>query len=81
MIDDFRESSLKTTSEIAEFLEEKHTLNMARFNNPHFLIAALLFILDLMQCGPASVEAVRKGELGLGYDVDFVFAEVVLFDN
>ena len=46
MIDDFRESSLKTTSEIAEFLEEKHTLNMAKFNNPHFLIAALLFILD-----------------------------------
>ena len=42
---------------------------------------SLLFILDLMQCGPASVEAVRKGELGLGYDVDFVFAEVVLFDN
>ena len=30
----------------------------------------------LMQCGPAPVEAVRRGELGLGYDVDFVFAEV-----
>ena len=29
-----------------------------------------------MQCGPASVEAVRRGELGMGYDVDFVFAEV-----
>ena len=29
-----------------------------------------------MQCGPASVEAVRRGDLGLGYDVDFVFAEV-----
>ena len=31
----------------------------------------------MMQLGPASVEAVRKGELGLGYDVDFVFAEVI----
>ena len=31
---------------------------------------------DKMQCGPASVEAVRRGDLGLGYDVDFVFAEV-----
>ena len=29
-----------------------------------------------MQCGPASVEAVRRGDLGLGYDVDFVSAEV-----
>ena len=29
-----------------------------------------------MQCGPASVEAVRRGDLGIGYDVDFVFAEV-----
>ena len=29
-----------------------------------------------MQCGPASVEAIRRGDLGLGYDVDFVFAEV-----
>ena len=33
----------------------------------------------MMQLGPASVEAVRKGELGLGYDVDFVFAEVIFF--
>merc|ERR1712062_575632 len=39
-------SGSKDPSEIAEFLEEKHTLNMAKFNNPHFLIAALLFILD-----------------------------------
>ena len=35
-----------------------------------------LYVSDKMQCGPASVEAVRRGDLGLGYDVDFVFAEV-----
>lgn len=29
-----------------------------------------------MQCGPASIEAVRRGDLGLGYDVDFVYSEV-----
>eukprot|EP00095_Tigriopus_kingsejongensis_P000537 maker-scaffold356_size197960-snap-gene-0.33 protein:Tk00537 transcript:maker-scaffold356_size197960-snap-gene-0.33-mRNA-1 annotation:"hypothetical protein TcasGA2_TC013507" len=31
---------------------------------------------DKYQCGPASVEAVRKGEIGLGYDVPFLFSEV-----
>ena len=35
-----------------------------------------LFFTDDYQCGPASVEAVRRGEVGLGYDVAFVFAEV-----
>ncbi|ROT63475.1 hypothetical protein C7M84_018633 [Penaeus vannamei] len=29
-----------------------------------------------MQCGPASLEAVRKGDIGLSYDAPFVFAEV-----
>ncbi|KAL7640138.1 UNVERIFIED_CONTAM: hypothetical protein RMT77_009552 [Armadillidium vulgare] len=29
-----------------------------------------------MQCGPASLEAVRRGDIGLGYDCPFVFAEV-----
>jgi len=28
------------------------------------------------QCGPASVEAVRKGMIGLTFDVPFLFAEV-----
>ncbi|RXG71622.1 Hemocyte protein-glutamine gamma-glutamyltransferase, partial [Armadillidium vulgare] len=31
---------------------------------------------DKMQCGPASLEAVRRGDIGLGYDCPFVFAEV-----
>lgn len=31
---------------------------------------------DDYQCGPASVEAIRRGEVGFGYDVAFVFAEV-----
>ena len=37
-----------------------------------------LFILitDKMQLGPAPVEAVRRGDLGMGYDVDFVYSEV-----
>ena len=30
----------------------------------------------LYQTGPASLEAIRKGEVGLPYDVPFVFAEV-----
>ncbi|KAB7503271.1 Hemocyte protein-glutamine gamma-glutamyltransferase [Armadillidium nasatum] len=29
-----------------------------------------------MQCGPASLEAVRRGDIGLGFDCPFVFAEV-----
>jgi len=29
-----------------------------------------------MQCGPASLEAVRRGDVGLSYDAPFVFAEV-----
>ena len=29
-----------------------------------------------MQCGPASLEAVRRGDIGLAYDCPFVFAEV-----
>ena len=32
--------------------------------------------IDDYQCGPASVEAIRRGEVGFGYDVAFVFAEV-----
>ena len=30
----------------------------------------------VFQCGPASLEAVRKGQIGLAYDVPFVLAEV-----
>ena len=29
-----------------------------------------------MQCGPAPLEAIRRGDIGLGYDVPFVFSEV-----
>ena len=31
---------------------------------------------SLYRCGPASVEAVRRGQVGMGYDVAFVFSEV-----
>ncbi|CAG2175753.1 unnamed protein product, partial [Oppiella nova] len=33
-------------------------------------------VSGLYQTGPASLEAIRKGEVGLAYDVPFVFAEV-----
>ena len=36
----------------------------------------LFLITDKMQLGPAPVEAVRRGDLGMGYDVDFVYSEV-----
>ena len=29
-----------------------------------------------MQCGPASLEAIRRGDISLAYDCPFVFAEV-----
>jgi len=31
---------------------------------------------NFYQCGPASLEAIRRGQVGLGYDVAFVFSEV-----
>ena len=30
----------------------------------------------MYQLGPASVSAVRRGEIGLGFDASFVFSEV-----
>ncbi|XP_054164848.1 hemocyte protein-glutamine gamma-glutamyltransferase-like [Oppia nitens] len=33
-------------------------------------------VSGLYQTGPASLEAIRKGEVGMAYDVPFVFAEV-----
>jgi transglutaminase 1 len=33
-------------------------------------------VSGIYQTGPASLEAIRKGEVGLAYDVPFVFAEV-----
>lgn len=31
---------------------------------------------DKFQCGPSSLEAVRRGEVGFGYDTTFLFSEV-----
>ncbi|CAL4102899.1 unnamed protein product, partial [Meganyctiphanes norvegica] len=31
---------------------------------------------DLSQCGPASLEAIRQGDIGLGFDGGFIFSEV-----
>ena len=33
-------------------------------------------VADKMQCGPAPLEAIRRGDIGLGFDCPFVFAEV-----
>lgn len=33
-------------------------------------------VSNLYQMGPASLEAIKRGEVGLPYDVPFVFAEV-----
>ena len=41
-----------------------------------FLIIALGWKLGYFQCGPASVEAVKNGQVQLPYDVPFVLAEV-----
>ena len=35
-----------------------------------------MHFIDKYQCGPCSVEAVRRGDIGLGYDGAFVFSEV-----
>ncbi len=34
------------------------------------------YFVDMYQLGPASVEAVRRGDVGLGFDTAFVFTEV-----
>ena len=31
---------------------------------------------DKFQCGPCSLEAIRRGEVGFGYDTTFLFSEV-----
>lgn len=36
----------------------------------------LITLTGFFQLGPASVEAVRKGQVGLSYDVTFVLSEV-----
>ena len=33
-------------------------------------------LTGFFQCGPASVAAVRSGQIGLAYDVTFVLSEV-----
>ena len=38
--------------------------------------SGIYYLLDRYQCGPAPVEAVRRGDVGLGYDTAFAFAEV-----
>ena len=44
--------------------------------NSILTITILLNFTGKFQCGPASVVAVKKGMIGLGYDVQFLFSEV-----
>ena len=32
--------------------------------------------LDVYRCGPSPLEAIRRGEVGVGFDTPFIFAEV-----
>ena len=43
-----------------------------------FFILNIFFCASIgsMQCGPCPIEAVKKGEIGIGYDTPFVFAMV-----
>ena len=43
------------------------------FRSPQLLIA---YLVGVFRCGPASVKAVKQGEVYLPYDSSFVFAEV-----
>lgn len=40
------------------------------------LFSTLTCVSDKMQCGPISLQAIRRGDIGLNYDAPFVFAEV-----
>ena len=40
------------------------------------LFLSLFFTAGVFRCGPASVNAVKKGEVYLPYDTGFIFAEV-----
>ena len=31
---------------------------------------------DVYRCGPSPLEAIRRGEVGVGFDTPFIFAEV-----
>lgn len=39
-------------------------------------LALVKYDLGAMQCGPASVKAIQEGNLYLGFDAKFIFAEV-----
>lgn len=45
-------------------------------NGEELLFVSLFFTAGVFRCGPASVNAVKKGEVYLPYDTGFIFAEV-----
>lgn len=47
-----------------------------KYGHDFGLTASVFLFSDAFRCGPAPVEAIRQGQVGLAYDVTFVFAEV-----
>ncbi len=54
----------------------KHQKVSKKLKKSRLKCTSLTLISDCYQCGPAPVEAVKRGEVGLGFDVPFIFAEV-----
>ena len=46
------------------------------FNYTITFSVVIYLYTGIMQCGPCPLEAVRKGEIGIGFDTPFVFSEV-----
>ncbi len=42
----------------------------------YFFMQKVCCLIDMYQCGPAPLVAVRRGDVGLGFDVPFIFTEV-----
>ena len=36
----------------------------------------IFLLIDVYRCGPSPLEAIRRGEVGVGFDTPFIFAEV-----
>ena len=49
---------------------------MLILNYTSTLSVVILCYKGKMQCGPCPLEAVRTGEIGIGFDTPFVFSEV-----
>ena len=53
-----------------------HTRNKCTYFEAFPCIRMSNLLTDIMQCGPAPLTAVKEGDVHLGYDTGFIFAEV-----